>query len=177
MGEYITSGHTALYAFLTQQPKHSLIASLSSEMDNVSTFAGRSVLVSREHSIPYHTGYYTQIRQRVLDLIRAQYSPDLTIVQDTIRQYDIDFWLFSATAFEPEVVAQNIWLKQYQPEIQAAVSSLRQGVTPALARVQEHCSVFNGEGVVVLQASCILQKEWVVLTLQPVLHFANVTTR
>lgn len=157
-GEYVSSSNAALYSFLVQQPKSSLIASLESETDNISTFAGRSVLVSREHGIPYHTGYYNQIRQRVQDLIRAQYSPDLAIVQDTIRQYDIDFWLVGAAAFDPQAVIQNRWLKQFQPEIGAAVSTLKQGVTPALARLQKHCSVFDAEGITLLQAACILRQ-------------------
>jgi len=52
--------------------------------DNLPTFFS-SILVGREYAIPYHLGYYRQFRQRMLALIRAQYSLDLVAVQTLIQ--------------------------------------------------------------------------------------------
>jgi len=151
-------GHfPALYQFFQQQPKDSLIASVSEEADNLPTFAQRSILVGREYAIPYHWGYYRQFRQRTTDLIQAQYSSDLEEVKQFIQRYGVDFWLLDNTAFTPEYLANHDWLRDYQPVTLEAQKSLTQGITPALAGVVEDCSVFQIERFVVLQTACISQ--------------------
>ncbi|MEQ9668781.1 hypothetical protein [Coleofasciculus sp. G2-EDA-02] len=151
-------GHfPALYQFFQQQPKDSLIASVSEEANNLPTFAQRSILVGREYAIPYHWGYYRQFRQRTIDLIQAQYSPDLEEVKQFIQLYGVDFWLLENTAFTPEYLANHDWLRDYQPVTLEAQKRLNQGITPALAGVVEDCSVFQMERFVVLKTTCISQ--------------------
>lgn len=144
----------ALYEFFQKQPKDILIASLAEEANNIPTFSQRSILVGREYAIPYQVGYYNQFRQRTIELIRAQYSQDLTQVQNFLRMYGVDFWLLDRAAFTPEYVATNEWIRQYQPAATEALVKLEQGITPALSRVMKRCSVFETEGLVVLQAEC-----------------------
>ena len=144
----------ALYEFFQKQPKDILIASLAEEANNLPTFSQRSILVGREYAIPYQVGYYRQFRQRTIDLIRAQYSPDLAQVQNLLRTYGVDFWLLERAAFTPEYVANNQWIRQYQPAAGEALVNLEQGTTPALSKVMKRCSVFETEGLVVLQAEC-----------------------
>lgn len=144
-----------LYQFFQQQPKDSLIASVSEEADNLPTFAQRSILVGREYAIPYHWGYYSQFRQRTIDLIQAQYSPDLEQVKQFIQRYGIDFWLLEKNAFTPEYLSNHDWLQDYQPITLEAQERLTQGIPPALTGVVEDCSVFQMERFVVLQTSCI----------------------
>lgn len=153
--KYKVGSFPALYKFFHQQPKDSLIASLSEEANNLPTFAQRSILVGREYAIPYHLGYYRQFRQRTLELIRAQYSPDLSVVQTLIQKYGVDFWLLDKAAFVPEYVAKNNWLRQYQPATAESVSQLQQGTLPALSKVVDRCKVFDRDGFVVLKAECI----------------------
>jgi len=151
-------GHfPALYQFFQQQPKDSLIASVAEEANNLPTFAQRSILVGREYAIPYHWGYYHQFRQRTIDLINAQYSPNLEEVKQFIQHYGVDFWLLDNTAFTPEYLANHDWLRDYQPVTLEAQQRLTQGITPALAGVVEDCSVFQMERFVVLQTACISQ--------------------
>ncbi|NEP15640.1 MAG: hypothetical protein F6J97_01915 [Leptolyngbya sp. SIO4C1] len=154
---YIKSDRGALYAFLAQQPKDTLVASLSREADNIATFAGRSVLVSREHAIAYHQGYYQQIRQRTLDLIRAQYSPELSELQQVTQRYGIDYWLVESGAFQPEAIEQNRWLRQFQPEAKPAIAILASGQQPALARFMPTCTVFRDGNLALVEAACLLQ--------------------
>lgn len=144
-----------LYKFFAQQPKDSLIASLSSEADNLPTFSQRSVLVSKEYGIPYHTGYYHRFRERSLNLIQAQYSPNLAEVQNFIQKYSIDFWLLDRAAFKVKYIAKNSWLKQFQPAAIEAQAGLEQGTVPALVGVMKSCSVFKSKQFVVLEAECI----------------------
>ncbi|MCA1994800.1 MAG: hypothetical protein LDL41_22545, partial [Coleofasciculus sp. S288] len=153
---YIQGRMPALYEFFQKQPKDSLIASLSDEVNNLPTFSQRSVLVGSEYAIPYHVGYYRPFRQRTLDLIQAQYSPDLAQVQNFIQKYGIDFWMLEQTALTSEYIVNNPWLNQYQPA-KDALAKFPQGTIPALSTVMKRCAVFEGEGLVVLEADCILK--------------------
>ncbi|NET33298.1 MAG: hypothetical protein F6K19_14970 [Cyanothece sp. SIO1E1] len=145
-----------LYEFFQKQPKDSLIASLAEEANNLPTFAQRSILVGREYGVPYHVGYYQQFRQRTVDLIRAQYSPDLAASQALVRQYGIDFWLLDQNAFTPNYL-ENPWIEQYQPITTEVSTSLAQGQTAALQTIADNCSVFTSGSLAVLSAKCILQ--------------------
>lgn len=147
-----------LYQFFAQQPKDSLIASVSREANFLPTFSQRSVLVSKEYAIPLLVGYYQQIRQRVVDLLVAQYSTNEADVQAFIQKYGVDFWLLDRSAFTPNYLASDSWLQQYQPVATEALTTLQQGKIPVVETMMEHCKVFQTEEVVVLEANCILEK-------------------
>ncbi|MEC4985941.1 MAG: hypothetical protein SAJ37_09580 [Oscillatoria sp. PMC 1068.18] len=146
-----------LYEFFQQQPKDILIASTAQEANNLPSFAQRSILVGREYAIPYHLGYYNQFRQRVRDLIKAQYSPELTIVTQFINKYQINFWLLDRNAFSLEYL-QNQWVEQYPPTSTQAEANLAAGKTPILATISETCAVFETDNLIILETKCILER-------------------
>ncbi len=154
---YVVGEVPELYKFLQEQPKDILIASLADEANNLPTFAQRSIFVGSEYAIPYHRGYYRRFRQRTFKLIEAQYSQDLTDVQQFIQKYGIDFWLLDANAFTPEYVASDRWLQQYQPLATKVITQMQQGYTPVLSKLTD-CAVLTTKGLVVLQAECIQAK-------------------
>lgn len=164
---YVVGEVPEVYEFFLQQPKDTLIASLVQETDNLPSFAKRSVLVSREQALPYHKGYYTQFRQRVIDLIDAQFSPDRNQVKRFIQKYGVDFWIVERAylaAYLDKNAAQkqlppelnNQWLNQF-PATEEARKLWGQGVTPTLTTVAERCSVLEVKGLVILQATCIVE--------------------
>ena len=152
---YKQGQYPSLYEFLAQQPKPSLIASVDEEANNLPTFSQQPVLVSEMYAIPYHVGYYNQIRQRAIDLIQAQYSPDLSQVQEFIQRYGVTFFLVHRAAFTPDYIAGSNWLMQYPPA-KAAMTQLQAGISPALSKVTEQCSVFETDALMVLEAQCIM---------------------
>jgi hypothetical protein len=159
---YVRGGAASVYRFFAKQPEDILIAGISPEVDNIPTFAQRSILTGREYSVPYQTGYYQQIQQRTSDLIRAQYSPNLAEVQAFIQQYGIDFWLvdqeyLQATAIDsPGNRPMNNWLNQFQPWISEAQTRLDQGEMPALMGVIDTCAVDQTKRYAILPTDCIL---------------------
>lgn len=155
--DWVVGTQPELYAYLRQQPKATLVASLSREASNLPTFTQRPVLVAREYALPYHRGYYVEFRQRSLDLIQAQYSPDLASLQAVIRKYGIELWLVDRQAFTPAYLEQNDWLQPYQPALARAIAQLHSGIPPAIARLINSCRVPELEGPIVLQAACILE--------------------
>jgi Na+/proline symporter len=152
---YLKGSAAPLYEFFAQQPKSSLIASLSEEANQVPIFARRSIFVGSEYAIPYHVGYYRIFRQRVLDLIQAQYSPNRKVVQAFIQQQEIDFWLLDRAAFTTDYLAQNSWLRQYQPAHQKALATLQHNTIPALQTLMPRCTAFEMPAFVVLDTACI----------------------
>ncbi|MGK7873378.1 MAG: hypothetical protein AB4426_08710 [Xenococcaceae cyanobacterium] len=152
---YLKGEASSLYQFFSQQPKESLVASLTREADFIPTFSKRSVLVSKEYSIPYHTGYYEQLRQRNTDMIRAQYTQNLEEVKDFIEKYGIDFWLLEKDAFKPEYVENNNWIMQFQPAATKAIEEMKQGNLSALSKLTAQCTVFEDKDFIVLQGRCI----------------------
>ena len=155
---YQRGEHPELYQFLQQQPKDIVIASLSSEANLLPSFTQRSVLVAQEYGIPYHWGYYQPFRQRVIDLIEAQYTTDLQTVKNFIRRYGVTHWLIDNSAFTPEYLAGNRWLVDHQPATENAIARLEKGNKSAIASLQNTCSVFKDLKCTVLDGICILNQ-------------------
>ncbi|MEG4171368.1 MULTISPECIES: hypothetical protein [unclassified Microcoleus] len=153
---YVEGKMPGLYKFIEQKPKDILIASIAAETDNLPTFSQRSVLVAKEYAVPYQKGYYSRYRQRVNDLIRAQYTPDRAVLQSFINQYGVDFWMVDRNALTLDYVEDYGWIDDFDSTPQAMLS-LKQGKIPALASAMTSCAVFQNEIVVVLDASCIVK--------------------
>lgn len=155
---YLTGQAPQLYKFLQQQPKDVVIASLSLEADFIPSFAQRTVLVSKEYSIPYHWDYYAQIRQRTKDLIQAQYSSNQADLNQFVQQYQVNLWLIDQNAFTPEYLSTNPWLTQFQPETPNAIASLQQAEKPLIISKFDRCSVFQTTKLNLLDAQCIVEE-------------------
>ncbi|WP_373536661.1 hypothetical protein [Microcoleus sp.] len=153
---YVEGKMPSLYNFFQQQPKDILIASIASEADNIPTFSQRSVLVAKEYAVPYQKGYYSRYRQRVSDLIRAQYTENPAVLQNFINSYGIDFWMLTRNALTLEYVEDYGWLNQFDSTPEAMLA-LKQGKIPAIAPAITSCAVFQNEILVVLDASCIVK--------------------
>jgi hypothetical protein len=156
----IIGGAPKIYQFFAQQPKDILIASLAEEIDNIPAFSKRSILVSKEYALPFHLGYYNQIRQRAIDLINAQYSPSLPTLQAFIRKYNIDFFLVDRNAFQPEAILNNPglknWLMQFQPATHEAIARLQRQEQLAIVPLIKPCTVLKANNLLVLEAQCLL---------------------
>ncbi|MEH2121978.1 hypothetical protein [Nostoc sp.] len=151
---YIEGKVPTLYNFLQKQPQNIVIASTSQEADNIPIFAQRTILVGKEYALPTHTKYYTQFRQRMLDLINAQYTEDINQIKDFIQKYHVTFWLLERSAFIPEYITKNTWLQQYQPAAQQANAKLQKAL-PVLATLINSCAVFETDNLVLLKTECI----------------------
>lgn len=155
---YQVGEESEVYEFLQQQPKDALVASLSEAADNIPTFSKRSTLVAYEYALPYHWGYAEPFRQRSMDLIQAQYSPDIAQVQNFIQRYGVDFWLVDQTAFQPEYVETLSLVQQMGASVEIA-EQLRQDASPALLETIQACSALENSRIVLLDAECILGRD------------------
>ncbi|MDB9525078.1 hypothetical protein PN498_03695 [Oscillatoria sp. CS-180] len=133
-----------LYAYLRTTPKDTVIAGTTGEMSNLQVFAQRSPLISPELGLPYHQGYYQEFRQRTLDLIEAQYSQDVAIVQAFIQKYGVDYWLIESRDFVTDDLSHYSWFTQYQPEAETAIQHLKAEENPIVLRQgKQVCTVLR----------------------------------
>ncbi len=153
---YRTGKEPLMYNFLLIQPKDTLVATLSEEADFIPTLAKRSTLVAAEYDLPYHMGYYTQFRQRLIDLINAQYSSDLRQVQDFIRKYGVDFWLIDGeSTFKETYISTRMLIRQMEL-VEPILDKIKQGDVFVLSTLVEGCAVVKGKHRQLLDAQCIL---------------------
>ncbi len=153
-GNYVIGRSPAVYAFFAQQPKDVRIASLSLEANNIPSFSQRSVLVNRETLIPYHMGYFRQVRTRTIDLLRAEYTQDPRELAAFVGRYRPDFFLVDREAFTAAWVRQA-WISQFHPQSEEIARRLERGSIPALGRRLDRCAVLRERNLVVVQATCV----------------------
>lgn len=158
---YFTGETPALYEFFAKQPPDVVIASLTEEANQLPTFSQRSLLAGGEgYLLPYHPQYFQQLSQRLLDLLQAQYSPDLNVVKAVIQRYGIDFWLLDRESFQPDFQNPKSYLTslfEQFPEAQPLQTQIVAGMVPALSQIQA-CNAFQRDGFRVLRARCILRQ-------------------
>ncbi|MGL5081764.1 MAG: hypothetical protein ACRC8A_09785 [Microcoleaceae cyanobacterium] len=158
---YVVGRFPLLYEFFARQPKETLIASISTEANNLPAFSQRSILVGSEYALPYHQKYYREIQQRAQALIAAQYSSNLETVQQFIKTYNVNFWLLESKTFTPEYLNKSDFLQKFSPEVIPQVEkNLIQGVQPILATLTDSCTILQVENLIVLDTNCILNVQF-----------------
>lgn len=107
------------------------------------------------------------MRQRAIDLIQAQYSSDLSDVQNFIKKYGTDYLMIEPTSFTSDYLLQQKWLvnSSFKDIVLTASEQLKQKQKPALSEVIEPCSVKTTERLTVLDAECIMKNPRVKLSL------------
>ena len=151
---YLTGQAPGLYQFIAQQPKDTLVAGMTKEINDLPSLAQRSILVGREYAIPYHLGYANRFRQQMTDLIRAHYTLDPSELANFTRTYGVDFWLLNRKTFDLEEL-EDSWLQQYPEAATEAKRNLEQG-KPALQRAIKQCTAFKERSLRVLDANCAI---------------------
>jgi hypothetical protein len=156
--KYVKGESPRLYEFFKAQPKDTVIASLSTETNNLPTFSRRSIFVGSEYAIPYHLGYYLPFHRKVMDLIEAHYTSNPQVLKGFIIRNKIDYFLLDDSSFEPTYTKNNKWLGQYQELSQRIASQLVNGPKPSLQTAISNCSVTRIDKFEIISAKCILAK-------------------
>ncbi|MDB9526712.1 hypothetical protein PN498_11980 [Oscillatoria sp. CS-180] len=159
LGNYYRGDFPELYDYLKSQSQETLIASLDEEINNIPSFTNRSIFVGgKGFTLPYHLGYYNEVRQRSLDLIEAQYTVEPDIVKDFLDNNTIDLWLITPDMFTLEWVESSFWILQYSQDTDLpylAVNDPRPTVVESLA---ETCKTADFQPFWVLDTDCLRDK-------------------
>ncbi|MEB3229489.1 MAG: hypothetical protein VKJ64_00655 [Leptolyngbyaceae bacterium] len=157
LATYQYGTYPQLYEFLQSQPSTIRVASLTNEVNNIPTFAQRSIVTGSEYAIPYHVGYYQQLRQRTNELIEAQYSLNQRDIAQFIETYAVTFWLVDQGAFQADYVESDSWIQQHPEAARRALENLQAEAQLPLARARKNCQVLKERNLILLDAGCLIR--------------------
>ncbi|WP_319422480.1 hypothetical protein [Pleurocapsa sp. FMAR1] len=149
---------TEIYQYLAGQPKDTLVASLSKDADNIPAFSQRSILIGGEFAFAYHPIYYNQFKQRTIDLLEAQYSPNPKVLKSFIQKYKVDYLLLDNNAFTANYLLDKNWLvnSSWSAKTNKNISQLESNVSPALLKFVLSCSVRSTGNLNLVDSNCIV---------------------
>lgn len=155
-GHFHPDERPALTAFLRSQPSDLLVAGVPEETDDVPSFAARSVLVAREYALPFHLGYYGELRRRTLELIEAYYAESPTPIAEFAARRGVGMFLVNREAFDPNRF-QRAWNvargeRTFSPAIRAHFERQRRF---ALLELAERCATFDDGQVAAVPTTCL----------------------
>lgn len=155
-GNYYRGKFPDLYAYLQSQPQTTVVASLDEEINNLPAFTNRSIFVGgKGYALPYHLGYYDEVKQRSLALITAQYSFDAAVVKDFLDTYAIDIWMVQPAMFTPEWVNQSQWLFQYSQDIDIPQLATAVAQPTVVERWADVCQTATLDSFVLIDTKCL----------------------
>ena len=133
-------------------PRDTVIGGVTDQLDYLPALTGRSTLATIEHAIPYHTGYFTPLRDRLERALAAVSSPDPAMLADYVRRYGVTVIAVDRALFEyGELPAR--WATVVPGAVQVAQQQLRQGPSVLQQRARG-CLIHEGM-LVLLDAPCL----------------------
>lgn len=137
---------------LAALPPDSVVGGVSNQLDYVPALTGRSTLATIEHAIPYHTGYFTPLRERLESSLAAVASPDPRVLADYVQRYGVDVIAVDRALFEyGELPAR--WATVVPDAVQVAQQQLEQG--PSVLQQRARNCVLHAGALVLLDAPCL----------------------
>jgi hypothetical protein len=133
-------------------PEGTVIGGVSDQLDYLPALTGRPTLATIEHSIPYHTGYFTPLRERLEAGLAAVSSPDSRVLADYVRRYGVQVIAVDRALFEyGELPAR--WATVVPNAVQTAQQQLEQGPS-VLQQRAKGCVIHDGV-LILLDAPCL----------------------
>jgi hypothetical protein len=93
---------TKAYRFVGTLPKDALVAAHPEDANAIPLVAKRSVLASKEVALPYYTGYYERVAERLEAELRAHYALDWETVDALHDRWGVDAIVVHDHRFLPE---------------------------------------------------------------------------
>ena len=155
---FVRDRHPVVTAYLRSQPPDVLVAGAGGDTASVPSLAGRRILASYEHALPFHPSYYRELRPRIEDLIGAYYAPSLRGVIDFAEHYEVDIFLVNRLAFTERGFNQA-WTGdpryRWQPFTPMIARKVQQSGRPALIAALRPCAAVEDGEIAVVPTSCL----------------------
>lgn len=153
-GKFLRDPNPDVTTYLRAQPKDVLVAGTPNDVDFVPSFAGRSILVGREYLLPYHLGYYAELRQRTEALIEAYYAESPAQVAEFADRYGVDLFLVNRFAYDRQKFT-DAWGSGFEPYLSAIRPKLEGRRRYALLEATRRCAAVDEGAVAVVPTSCL----------------------
>jgi hypothetical protein len=155
---FVRDRHPVVTAYLRSQPPDVLVAGAGGDTASVPSLAGRRILASYEHALPFHPSYYRELRPRIEDLIGAYYAPSLRGVIDFADHYEVDIFLVNRLAFTERGFNQA-WTGdpryRWHPFTPMIARKVQQSGRPALIAALRPCAAVDDGEIAVVPTSCL----------------------
>lgn len=133
-------------------PQGTMIGGVSDHLDFIPALTGRKALATIEHSIPYHTGYFGPLQQRLEGSLAAVSSPDPAVLADYVSRFRVD-----VIAVDRTLVESGELPDRWATVVPRAVGEARAMLARQPSVLQQRaagCTLHRGE-LVLLDARCL----------------------
>jgi hypothetical protein len=142
-------GQEAAYAFLATLPKTTLVAAHPLDASHVPLRSQRRVLAAMETALPYYTGYYRFVAERLRAALAATYAVHMAEVDALYEQYGVDVFLvnrqrYTAPGWRYDAPFQEAVRDQIQQGLQQGFSLLAPPPERRLFCAGEYCVIRLG---------------------------------
>jgi hypothetical protein len=135
-------------------PAGTIVGGVSDQLDFVPALTGKPTLAAIEHSIPYHSGYFTPVRERLEGALAAVSSPDARVLGRYVRDYRVQVIALDRPLLDQGRLPER-WKTVVPGPVRDAEEWLRRGPS-ALQQKAASCLLHDG-ALVLLDARCLTQ--------------------
>ncbi|WP_420605554.1 hypothetical protein [Novosphingopyxis sp.] len=134
-------------------PDDALLAGPSDALAAVPALAGRRVLATAEHAIPYQLGYYRPVARRLADTLDEVSTDDPAALARFVRRYGVTHLVvdraFLAAGALPPALARTL-------PAETALAARRLAHARSLVqRRADACAIYAGPAALLLDAACL----------------------
>lgn len=137
---------------ISAMPAGTVIGGVSDQLDFIPALTGQPTLATIEHSIPYHSGYFTPLRERLGASLDTVSQPDPAALTRYVQRYGVRVIAvdrqFLATGSLPERWATVV------PDAVARNQAMLRSSPSALQQWAAVCTLHDGK-LVLLDARCL----------------------
>jgi hypothetical protein len=137
---------------IAAMPADTVIGGVSDQLDYLPALTQRPTLATIEHSIPYHTGYFTPLRERLERGLAAVSSPDPAMLADYVRRYGVKVIAVDRALFEYGQLPAR-WSTVVPDAVRTSQEMLEQGPS-VLQQRAPGCLIHTG-ALILLDAPCL----------------------
>ncbi len=137
---------------IAAMPPGTIVGGVSDQLDYIPALTGRPTLATIEHSIPYHTLYFTPLRERLEGALAAVSSPDPAVLADYVTRYNVQVIAVDRALFDYGELPVR-WLTVVPEPVRDAQELLGHGPS-ALQQRAGRCLLHDG-ALVLLDAPCL----------------------
>jgi hypothetical protein len=139
-------------ARIAAMPADTIVGGVSDQLDYLPALTGRPTLATIEHAIPYHSGYFTPVQERLEAGLAAVSSPDPAVLADYVGRYGVKVIAVDRALFEyGELPAR--WSTVVPDAVQVAQAMLEQG--PSMLQQRARACLIHSGALILLDAPCL----------------------
>lgn len=145
-------GDPAAIERIAAMPPETVIGGVSDQLDYVPALTGKATLASIELAIPFHTGYFAHVEERLEAGLAAVASPDARVLADYVQRYRVNVIAVDRGLLEFHQLPAK-WTSVVPDAVRQAQEQLDAGPSIFQQRAPA-CMLYDGL-LVLLDAACL----------------------